>query len=327
VMSQYAAVPQRSFAGAHCSAFIATGSATIDGSVHIGHETFTEFWNGQYMNLWINIQPSNGYNVAFQGTPGYVSSMTDFWIASSGLAVVETTIVGFVGFNVKGIPEWVRIREATQFASSITEWVAIMQKGNNGGYANSWLIGDLNSGEIARFEQGLTYTNFTSINDGYLWGCNVPFDPRIRNLECVDVGAYDIRQQTGARSVRWPQLLKQYDGVINVTVGQTMLGDTWDPYLKEFNPSSRGICAHYDVDPQYYVSDPNAVWNVPFTPAGSVDGKVTNAALGLNMSASIIFGRADGAAFDAASFLEANPQWNWQAPYLQSRAAQQWVTV
>ena len=33
-----------------------------------------------------------------------------------------------------------------------------------------------------------------------------------------------------------------------------------------------------NVDPMYYVSDPNAVWNVPFYPAGSVDGKVTTSA-------------------------------------------------
>ena len=32
----------------HCSAFMATGSATTDGQIVIGHESFTEFWNGQY---------------------------------------------------------------------------------------------------------------------------------------------------------------------------------------------------------------------------------------------------------------------------------------
>ena len=57
-----------------------------------------------------------------------------------------------------------------------------------------------------------------------------------------------------------------------------MLADTFDPYLGYINPSSRTICSHYDVDPMYYVSDPNAVWNVPFYPAGSVEGKVATAA-------------------------------------------------
>ena len=82
----------------------------------------------------------------------------------------------------------------------------------------------------------------------------------IRNLECVDTGYSDLRQQTGARRTRWPQLLNGYYGQINATVGQVMLGDTYDPYLRKINPSSRCICSHYDVDPQYYADDPNAVW-------------------------------------------------------------------
>ena len=47
----------------------------------------------------------------------------------------------------------------------------------------------------------------------------------------------------------------------------------------------------------------NAVWNVPFYPAGSVDGKVTTAAAAAEMSLSARFGRADGVLFDAADFL------------------------
>ena len=31
------------------------GSATSDGKPVIGHQTFTEFWNGQYMNLILDI--------------------------------------------------------------------------------------------------------------------------------------------------------------------------------------------------------------------------------------------------------------------------------
>jgi len=42
------------------------------------------------------------------------------------------------------------MRRATQDAPHIDQRCAIMKKGNNGGYANAWLIGDVNSGEIAR---------------------------------------------------------------------------------------------------------------------------------------------------------------------------------
>ncbi|HEX5993197.1 MAG TPA: hypothetical protein VFY70_11560, partial [Thermomicrobiales bacterium] len=143
--------------------------------------------------------------------------------------------------------------------------------------------------------------------------------------ESSDTGYNDVRQQTGARRVRWPQLLGQYEGRIDAEIGQTMLADTFDPYLGYINPSSRTICSHYDVDPMYYVSDPNAVWNVPFYPAGSVDGKVTTAAAAEEMTMWGIFGRADGASFDAAEFLRLHPQWNWQEGYLYSRPSQPWT--
>jgi hypothetical protein len=35
-----------------------------------------------------------------------------------------------------------------------------------------------------------------------------------------------------------------------------------------------------------------------------------------------IFGRADGAPFDAEEFLRLHPQWNWQEGYLESRPSQ-----
>ena len=72
----------------------------------------------------------------------------------------ETTIGDFKGFDERGILEFVRFRRATQDASSIVEWCEIMKRGNNGGYANAWLLGDVNSGEIARLELGLKYVGF-----------------------------------------------------------------------------------------------------------------------------------------------------------------------
>ena len=104
-----------------------------------------------------------------------------------------------------------------------------------------------------------------------------------------------------------------------------MLADTFDPYLGYANPSSRTISSHYDEDPMGYVSDPNAVWNVPFYPAGSVDAKVTTADAASEMGMWGRFGRADGAPFDAEEFLRLHPQWNWQRGYLRSRPSQPWT--
>src|SRR3712207_1293320 len=132
--------------------------------------------------------------------------------------------------------------------------------------------------------RSLIYQNLQKKSDGWFFGDNAPEDPRIRNVESTDTGYNDVRQQTGARRVRWPQLLSQYEGRIDAEVGQKLLADTFDPYLGYVNPSSRTISSHYDEDPMYFVSDPNAVWNVPFYPAGSVDAKVTTAEAAAGMS-------------------------------------------
>jgi hypothetical protein len=325
VATPYARFGPQGYRRNHCSSFIATGSATKDGRIVIGHNTFTEFWNGQFMNVIPDITPDQGQRIVMQTSPGWVASMTDFWVTGAGLVIVESTLVGYQGYDTTKVPEWVRARNASQYAQSIDQWVELMNTDNNGGYANMWLIGDIKTNEIARFQQVLYYQNFDKKRDGWFLGDNTSTDPRIRNLESSDTGYTDIRQQTGARRVRWPQLLNQYNGRIDATIGQTMLGDEFDVYLGFINPSSRTISAHYDADPMYYVSDPNAVWNIPFFPGGSIDAKVTTADAARSMSMWGRFGRGDGAPFDADDFLRQHPQWDWQKGYLQSRPSRPWV--
>jgi hypothetical protein len=325
VASQYANSAPTGNRKSHCSAFVATGSATADGKIVIGHESFIEFWMGQFLNVILDITPAEGQRMVMQTSPGWIASMTDFWVTGGGLCVVETTMVGYQGYDVTKVPEYVRARTASQYATSIDEWATLMDAQNNGGYANMWLIADVKTGEIADYEQGLVYQNFRKKSDGWFFGDNAPEDPRIRNLESTDTGYYDVRQQTGARRVRWPQLLGQYNGRIDAEIGQKMLADTFDPYLGYVNPSSRTICSHYDEDPMYYVSDPNAIWNIPFFPAGSVDAKVTTADAVATLSLWGRFGRADGAPFDADEFLRLHPQYGSQAGLLQSRPYQPWT--
>jgi len=46
-----------------------------------------------------------------------------------------------------------------QYADNLDQFVEIMKKKNNGGYANSWLVADSNTAEIMRFELGIKYYN------------------------------------------------------------------------------------------------------------------------------------------------------------------------
>lgn len=325
VAAKYSKNPPNGPRGSHCSGLVATGSATVDGKVVIAHESFDEFWSGQYFNVVLDMSPEKGHRIVMQTVAGYVASMTDYYVTSAGLGITETTIAGFRGYDPERAPEYVRARNAAQFADNIDHWVELMNKDNNGGYANSWLIADANTGEVARYEEGLIYQSLERTTDGAFFGCNAAFDPRIRNLECADTGFNDPRQQTGARRQRFMQLLDQYHGKIDVDVAKKILGDTFDPYLGYINPSSRGICSHYDVDPMYYADDPNAVWNVPFYPAGSVDGKAAGGDDILSMKMWGRYGRADGVEFDAEEFLAQHPLWNWQESYLKSRPSQPWT--
>lgn len=310
----------------HCSAIIATGDATVDGKPVIAHQSFDEFWSGQYFNICKRVEPDEGATFIMQASgPCMLSSMTDFYVTTNGLSVTETTLAGFDQYDTEGIPEWVRIRDAIQYSSSIDEFVERLNKGNNGGYANAWLIADKKTGEIARYEQGLKYQSLKRTKNGCFFGCNAVFDPRIRNLECKDNGFNDPRQQTGARRQRWMELIDQYYGKIDVEIAKKMLADTYDVYLGYNNPSSRCICAHYDVDPQYYADDPDAVWNIPFYPAGSCDGKVAGPHEMENIEIWGRFGRADGVEFDVDAFFEQHPLWNWMKGYLKSRPTQPWT--
>ena len=310
-----------------CSAFVATGSATKDGKIVIGHETFDDFGLQQAYNIALEIVPEDGNSFIMQCAPGFVSSQEDFYINSAGIATVETTILGLMSYTTDGIPYFIRTRNAIQFGSTIDEFVYEMNKGNNGGMNASWLIADINTNEIARFEQGLYYQSLEKKTDGYYFGCNVVWDTKIRNLECRgETGFNDPRMQTGARRIRWPQLLDPNLGKIDAVTGMEMLADTYDVYLDKEQPSCRTICSHYDVDPREF-APPVTAWSEPYTPAGSTDGKVTTAELAADLKFWGRIGRADGIEFDVDTFFKEHPEWSWQKGYLKSRPTKPWVII
>ena len=151
-----------------CSAFVATGRMTKDGGVVLGHNTMDGYYDGD-CNVILDIQPDKGHRILMQATPGWIHSGTDFFITDAGLVGSETTIGLFKGFDEKGIPEFARMRRAMQDAGSIDGWCEIMKKDNNGGYANAWLLGDINTKHIALFELGLKYSHFEEKSDGYFY--------------------------------------------------------------------------------------------------------------------------------------------------------------
>ena len=317
----------------HCSAFIAHKEVTEDGKIVMAHNSWGNFEIVQFQNLILDIQPSKGYRIFMQSAPGFIDSLADFFVTGAGIMGTETTIGGFSLYDEDEVPEFIRVRRAMQYAESLEAFVNIMKKRNNGGYANSWLLGDTQTRDIMRFELGLKFYNVElNPEKGYFVGFNAPLDPRIRNLECSNTGFADIRRHQGARRIRLPQLI---DGIakenkINCETAKKILADHGDVYLKqrgdpnwENNPSSRTVCGHYELDDRAFMSDPSRP--KPYQPRGAVDGKVCDSTMAQELSFWARWGTSCGMPFDAEKFLNDHPQWNHLRDYLFSRHHQDWT--
>jgi hypothetical protein len=300
-----------------CSAFIATGSMTASHEIVLGHNTWFGYTQAD-ANVILDLVPEKGHRILMQTFPGWISSGTDFFVTSAGIVGAETTIGEFSAFDEQGIPEFVRMRRATQDAATIDEWVAIMKAGNNGGYANAWLLGDVKRNVIARLELGLRYVGFEQTADGVYYGSNIAEDLRILRLETT-TNDTDIRRASVARRVRWKELVAEYRGRIDVPRAEAFLGDDRDTYLDRKGPTARSLCGRSDLDS----GTPGD--QQPFSPSGAFDAKVVDAAMAREMRISAHWGAACGTPFDADLFLRAHRQYDWMAGLLKSRPEEPWV--
>ena len=303
-----------------CSAFVATGSWTKDGQIVMAHNNWTSYIDGERWRIIFDIVPEEGYRMLMDGFPGVIVSDDDFTINSAGLMVTETTITDFHGWDVTGKPEFVRARKAMQYASSIDDFVKIMLDGNNGGYANDWLLGDRKTGEIARFENGLKHTNVWRTKDGYFVGSNFPSDPAVTNDETT-FDTTNMAASANARHVRWDQLMAENKGKIDTTLAEAFESDHYDSYTKKEGADRRTLCGHGDV---LSPGDPGSEKN-PYNPSGAVQGKVTDSSMAASMSLVARIGHPCGSNFIAARFLEEHRNYSWLAPVLRDMNAGPWT--
>src|SRR5215471_12164742 len=233
----------------HCSAFVATGSYTKDGKVVIAHNNWTGYLDGARWTIAFDIKPANGYRFVMDGLPGVIHSADDFGINSAGMVITETTITGFSGYDFNGIPEFVRARKAMQYSASIDDVASIFKEGNNGGYANDWLIADTRKNEIASLELGLKNVTLDRKTDGYFVGSNYPINPKLAAEE-TNFNLQDPSISANARHKRWTQLLEQNKGKIDVALAQEFLADHVDSFTGKTEASERTLCGHVEDSPR-----------------------------------------------------------------------------
>jgi hypothetical protein len=306
-----------------CSAFMAVGDWTADGKIVCAHNSFTDYIDGQYSNIILDLNPSKGIRFIMQTSACWIWSGTDVFVTAKGIIGTETTIGGFMPYEKK-FPIGYRIRQAMQYGNTLDEYVDILLKENSGDYANSWLFGDINTNEILRIELGLKYNNIERTKNGYFIGFNAPYDPQIRNLECNNSGMYDIRRHQGARQVRLEELMDKHKGKLNIEIAKEIIADHYDVYLlKEDNPCSRTVCSHYDLDAREYMSQEGRP--KPFAAHGAVDGFVMDSELAKKMAFVGRFGNSCGIPFDKNEYCDKHIQWNILRPYLHDRPTQPWA--
>jgi hypothetical protein len=303
----------------HCSAFVATGSYTKDGQVVIGHNNWTSYSSGERWNVVFDIQPTRGQRFIMDGMPGLIHSGDDFGLNAAGILITETTISEFMGYDPGGVPEFVRARKAIQYSQSIDDFARIMKDGNNGGYANNWLVADRKTGEIADLELGLKNVNLQRTFDGYFVGSNFPVDRKLMTEE-TRFNANDKSGSENARHARWLVLMEENKGKIDVAAGQRFLADHVDTVTGKEEPSERTLCGHVDLSPRGMPT-----WQGAFAPVGAVQNKVADASSADRMAFYAALGHACGRDFHAATHLDKHPEYGWYRPILRDLTARPWT--
>jgi hypothetical protein len=304
----------------HCSAFAATGSYTKDHKVILAHNNWTLYLDGERWNIIFDVKPTHGHRFLMDGPPGFIDSADDFGINDAGIMITETTIGEFHGFDVNGIAEFVRARKAMQYSSSIDDFARIMKDGNNGGYANTWLVADRKNNEIARLELGLKVVTLERSKDGYFVGSNFDINPKMIAEETT-FDTKDMSSSANARHVRWDQLMAQNKGQIDVAMAEKFLGDHYDTWEKKEDPDERTLDGNVDLSPRGIKG-----WLPPFAPGGAVQNKVADATMAEHMTLAAYRGHVGGRDFKATPFLAEHPEFQWESPLLLNMDAGGWKT-
>jgi hypothetical protein len=310
--------PPATHAPGNCSAFIATGSHTRDGRIVMGHNAWTNYVIGARWNVIFDIRPETGARMLMDGMPGVIVSDDDFGVTSFGMLVTETTITQFEGWDPCGKPEFARARKALQYSRSIDDFARIMLEGNNGGYANDWLVGDNKTGEIALLELGLLNHSLRRTNEGCFFGANFPDSAKLTKDETrFDPNKKD--SSPNARKTRWEYHMARHKGRIDLKLAMELQTDGFDVIAQRNLANERSLCGRVEVSPR---GVPEWDWG-PFYPGGTVHSKVTDGTLAGKLAFWAEVGH-HGSDFIAEPFLKEHTEYEWMRGLLRDMKCGPW---
>jgi hypothetical protein len=165
---------------------------------------------------------------------------------------------------------------------SIDDYVRIIKEGNNGGYANDWLIGDRKTGEIAYLELGLKNTPLWRTKEGYFVSSNFPRDPKLIREEASGFDPNDMSSSMNARHARADETgepgererltwrwQRSFWRIISTASSQKSRSRMSEGYVGMSITHPRGV--------------KEWAWDA-YNPGGAVQGKATDSAMAANMS-------------------------------------------
>jgi len=196
-----------------------------------------------------------------------------------------------------------------------------MLDGNNGGYANDWLLGDNKTGEIALFELGLKEHSVRRTMDGYFIGSNFPVDEKLAMVETN----FDFSNRGGsplARKERWEQMVSNAKGNLDAETVKQMEADKYDAFEKREGPNERSLCGVVERSTR---GIPEWDW-AKFYPGGTVQAKVVDSQMAGKMQFWAAMGHPCGYDVVAAAFLKAHPEYGWMNGILRDMPSRPWTT-
>uniref|UniRef100_A0A1I7W5E7 Phospholipase B-like n=2 Tax=Loa loa TaxID=7209 RepID=A0A1I7W5E7_LOALO len=134
----------------HCSGLVKLAPNNADLFIaHVsmsGYETMNRIL--KFYKFAFDEQKVPGYATSFSSYPGALTSLDDFVLGSSGLAIIETTINVFNQLLYDAVRTegqlhcWIRSIIATRLANTAKQWVHIFARYNSGTYNNQWSVVD-----------------------------------------------------------------------------------------------------------------------------------------------------------------------------------------
>ncbi|KAL4002494.1 Phospholipase B family protein [Acanthocheilonema viteae] len=134
----------------HCSGLIKLAPDNAD--LFIAHVSMSSYETMnrilKFYKFAFDKEKVPGYATSFSSYPGVLASLDDFILASSGLAIIETTISIFNHSLYNAVRSdgqlhcWIRSIIATKLANTAKQWMQIFARYNSGTYNNQWSVLD-----------------------------------------------------------------------------------------------------------------------------------------------------------------------------------------